>query len=539
MKVKKLLFKFILSSSLYNYLIDSNELKEIVFTPPDPWPGDPHLGEKLFQGYYNLAGKKVFSPTKPIWKLSVQDTNWNSEINSFSWLRHLKAKSGSLARKHARYLIYNWLEINSKWNEESWELHILARRVSSWITNIGFLFAERDELFSLKLRKSLLKQVKHLNNFSNKKYLSSLDRELGLQESAIKKAQIIRGLILSAICFLGKDKKIKKGLTLLEEQVLSSLNQEGMHLSRSPFTQLCILANLITIRDTLVTANIKVSIKLDEAIKKMSHTLRFFRTVNGTLATLNGSKKGQKFVIDKILSAADGKVRAKGPKSLTDSGFEKLAVNNVSIFVDTLSPSNNVFSKCPHSLEISVGRSRLLGSCGSLYGKNNKWKSMLISSSANSGLTLDDTNPFTGLDCKQNAFSKRYKKNGAEIIELTHYGYYKRYEAICSRTLELGEDGKNIAGLDEIISKMLKNFAIRFHFSPDIKLSLSIDKTSAIISTNEQGWVFIFDGDVTLSLEPSIFVTDNGKVINSSQLVLYGQTTNKKTSILWGLKRKS
>ena len=64
MKIRKLFIKFILSSSIYNYLINRNELKEISFTPPDSWPGDPYLGENFFHGHYNLAGKKVFSPKK-------------------------------------------------------------------------------------------------------------------------------------------------------------------------------------------------------------------------------------------------------------------------------------------------------------------------------------------------------------------------------------------------------------------------------------------------------------------------------------------
>ena len=539
MKLKKAFTNFFLSSIFYNYLINRTQLREISFAPPDPWPGDPVLGENLFQGYYNFAGKKVFSPKDPVWKVSERDINWQSEMNSFFWLRHLKARSGSLARRHARYLISNWIEINNRWNEKSWQIDILARRVSSWITNIGFLLAEKDEDFSLKIRKSLLKQIKHLNNFSNRRYFASLDKDFGIQESAIKKVQIIRGLLLSIICFSGQEVKIKKTLALLEAEILNDLNQEGIHKSRSPYTQLAVLADLITIRDTLVTANLDVPMLLNDSVKKMSHALRFFRNINGTLAIFNGSKKGEKFVIDKILSEADGKVRAKGPTSLSESGFEKLSVPNVNIFIDTLSSKNNILSKRPHTIEIGVGKSRLLGSCGSIYGKNEQWKKLLMSSSAHSTLILDDTNAFSGIDTKQQTYTKRYKKDGSEIIELIHYGYYNRYSAICSRILELGEDGKNIAGLDEIISEKLKTFAIRFHLSPDIKISLSRDNKSAIIATDEQGWIFIFEGDVDLHLDASIFVEDNGKISNSNQLVLNGQTTDKKTSILWGFKRKS
>ena len=51
-------------------------------------------------------------------------------------------------------------------------------------------------------------------------------------------------------------------------------------------------------------------------LQKSSHSLRFFRVLDGTLSVFNGSKRETKFVIDKILNVADGKVRGKGPLTL-------------------------------------------------------------------------------------------------------------------------------------------------------------------------------------------------------------------------------
>ena len=46
--IKSLFFK----SKLYNYNLLKNNIKEILFTPKDIWPGDPILGDKIVQGYY-------------------------------------------------------------------------------------------------------------------------------------------------------------------------------------------------------------------------------------------------------------------------------------------------------------------------------------------------------------------------------------------------------------------------------------------------------------------------------------------------------
>ena len=50
-------------------------------------------------------------------------------------------------------LLLDWLKKNNKWNEKTWKLDILARRISSWTTNISFLLAEKDEEFELLLKK--------------------------------------------------------------------------------------------------------------------------------------------------------------------------------------------------------------------------------------------------------------------------------------------------------------------------------------------------------------------------------------------------
>ena len=125
------------------------------------------------------------------------------------------------------------------------------------------------------------------------------------------------------------------------------------------------------------------------------------------------------------------------------------------------------------------------------------------------------------------------------MVELLHYGYFNRYSATCFRKVELGNNGKNIAGLDKIESKKLNKFHIRFHFSPDIKISLSLDRKSVVLVMKDQGWRFLYQGQVKLSLDSSIFVEDDGKINSAFQIVLHGKTKNPLTNILWGFKRIS
>ena len=158
----------------------------------------------------------------------------------------------------------------------------------------------------------------------------------------------------------------------------------------------------------------------------------------------------------------------------------------------------------------------------------------MLSASAHSTLIIEKTNPQKqNLDRSKSDY-KRYQKNGSEFIHLTHNGYKKKFSAICSRTIEVSKTGKNIAILDKIYTEKLLKFNIRMHLNPKIKISLSLDRNTAIILFGEQGWSFNFQGNAKLNLEPSIFVTDSGLVKKTNQLILSGETINKNTEVLWG-----
>ena len=527
---KNIFFK----TKLYDYYLSKNNIEKISFTPKDIWPGDPVLGDQLVQGYYNLANKKIYSPEETLWQISNTSTFWQNEAHSFSWLRHLKARSGSLARKHARYLILDWLKLYANYNYKTWELEVLSRRVSAWVINFDFLLAEKDNNFSDILLKNLFKQIKFLRTQTNKKYFSFLEKKYGLEESSIKKIKILRALILSSMCFESQLVRFSSYKKILKSELKNNFNIDGMHESKSPSTQLEILGDLVTIREAIVSKQLKSPDFLETIIKKGAHSLKFFRTPAGTLAIFNGSKQETKFLIDKIINQADGQPRGRGPISLSKSGFEKIVSNGIMLFVDTYDNDNKNRSNAPHAIEINLGKNRFLGSCGTIYKKNKIWRESLLSASAHSSLILENTNPKSNNGSDTFTFSKRYQKDGSEIVFLRHQGYKNKFTATCSRTIEVNRTGKNIAIQDEIQASKLLKFDIRVHLSPKVKVSLSLDKNKALLILDGQGWDFSFHGNVKLLLEPSIFVEDNGKVKQTNQLILSGETFEERTEVLWG-----
>ena len=534
MIIFRIIKNFFFSTRLYDYCLSKNSIEEISFTPKDVWPGDPILGDQLIQGYYNLANKKIYSPEETLWQISNVNTFWQNEAHSFSWLRHLKARSGSLARKHARFLILEWLGHYKNYNYKTWELEVLSRRVSAWITNFDFLLAEKDKSFAEILLRNLFKQIKFLRTQTNNSYFALIGKKYGFEESSIKKIKILRALILSSMCFESQFDRYSYYIKILESELNKNFNIDGMHESKSPSTHLEILGDLVAIREAIFSKHLKSPSFLETIIKKGAHSLKFFRTPAGNLATFNGSKQETKFLIDKIISQADGQPRGRGPISLSKSGFEKIVCNGVMVIVDSSNNSKKNSSNAPHAIEINLGKNRFLGSCGTIYKQNKRWRKSLLSSSAHSSLILENTNPDKDDGSDTFVFSKRYQKNGSEIVFLRHEGYKKKFTATCSRTIEVNRTGKNIAILDEIQAVKMLKFDIRIHFSPEVKISLSLDKNKALLILDGQGWHFSFKGNVNLLLEPSIFIEDNGQIKKTNQLILQGETLEERTEVLWG-----
>ena len=70
---------------------------------------DEHVRVDVFYNRFSNNKKEIVAQ-KLIWQVNNNKEFRKEEIHSFSWLRHLKARSGPLARKQARKLIKDWLK---------------------------------------------------------------------------------------------------------------------------------------------------------------------------------------------------------------------------------------------------------------------------------------------------------------------------------------------------------------------------------------------------------------------------------------------
>jgi uncharacterized heparinase superfamily protein len=517
-------------SNLYNLWLNYNADENISHNVIDPWEGEGQLADEIFQGRYNFAGEEIHAPNKPLWEPNGAGPWWIAEMHGFSWLRHFKAREGRTSRQYTRSLITDWMKSNnSKYNPISWKIDILGRRISAWICYSEMIKEDADKIFLEKFSKLLAAQVKHLSSVLKNKN----------EEPEVFTA--LRGLFISGICLSEGSKRYNQAKNILLRALNNQILNDGCHISKKPSITLDILTDLIWIRNAL-TKNDPLLELIDTNITKISHAIRSLRLGDGTLARTNGGRSYSRNAIDKVLEKTGIKLRSRISSSLTSSGYERLASGRSIIIIDCSHKSKNGHNGLL-SFEMSVGRDRLIVNCGPAPNNDMTWKKALASSAAHSCLVINSTNSSS---IQNNGATKinvsREVTSGFEIISAKHNGYESLYSAIHKRILKLDSRGTLLKGADSIISGPGIEFKIHFHLHHKVSVRLTRNKERILLQLPSGGWEFFIlknNTSLSLSIEKSIYLEDNGLIKNTNQFIINGKTANSGTKIEWCLSKKT
>ena len=198
------------------------------------------------------------------------------------------------------------------------------------------------------------------------------------------------------------------------------------------------------------------------------------------------------------------------------------------------------------SFEFSSLNEKIITNCGSLEKRIGKKPEYLRYSAAHSTIVLNNTN-ISELVKKKSY--KRIPKNikinqtdlGNSILwEASHDGYLNNYKKIIKRRILIFKNENKIQGEDSIITSKINsntiNYSIRFHLSPECNCLLTNDKKSVLIKTNNNvRWVF--KSDSSLIVENSIYIHNGKSIKENKQIVIYGNSSNKKNVKKWSLTR--
>jgi uncharacterized heparinase superfamily protein len=206
------------------------------------------------------------------------------------------------------------------------------------------------------------------------------------------------------------------------------------------------------------------------------------------LALFNGAKEENPVLIDLVLTQAGRGGRA--PAGLTEGGFHRLQAGRSVLVIDCGPPPPAGIDRFAHagtlSLELSVGRERIIVNCGGMPMAEPAWRDATRATAAHSTLIIADTNSAElkprGLGRRPETVEvQRQEANGAHRLEATHDGYRRVNGALHRRCLYLADSGEDVRGEDAVEAPEPLPYVVRFHLHPLVTPSLQQDGETVVL----------------------------------------------------------
>ena len=534
MSLKHKFFRHLMKTPAYGLTLGAGKTKNtrVPSTVNNPSLKSLLLEKAIMNGYLTLDGTEYLI-SDDIWRNNGPNKTWFELAHSFFWLNDLISPLSPKTSEKAVFLIDKWIDNHSDYSARVWRPDLTGRRIINWVCSAPFLINVSGPSFQDRFWESISKQYKHLRR------TAQFDRDGAARITALI------GLITGEAVFTNENEisgYSNKALKIeLERQVLA----DGVHGSRSPEIHANVLSDLILLRELLISTGVTIPESLFNAIDRMTPILKFFQHGDGALAQFNGGGETSKIFVERVLKIAA--CTGNPPKRAPHAGFERLASGSMTAIIDTGAPSlfpslNPAGHAGSLSLEVSIGKERLLVNCGSCAGLNSDWCWACRTTAAHSTLVINDTNSCRltkdggTIKTTVTVSSDRGEADGNCWFSASHDGYVSRFGLTHRRRLYVDKSGLDLRGEDTLIGDRILPFAVRFHLHPNINVLLRQNRTSALLRTKSGSvWNFLI-ANGQLDLEESVYLGESTSIKRSNQLVIYGKTFQKATTVKWALR---
>jgi uncharacterized heparinase superfamily protein len=227
-----------------------------------------------------------------------------------------------------------------------------------------------------------------------------------------------------------------------------------------------------------------------------------------------------------------------------DSGFPRLQAGRSVLLVDCGEPPPPGMDRFAHagtlSMELSVGRDRLIVNCGAFPVGNSEWREATRATAAHSTLVIADVN---SSELREEGLGRRPEKveaqqqqaSGAHWLEASHDGWRKPFGALHRRRLYMAESGDDIRGEDAVEASTPQPFTLRFHLHPNVSASLQQDGEAVLLRLpGGAGWRFRADG-VRMALEESVYL--GGLEPRRSEQVVLSSPMDGPQQVKWAISK--
>ena len=468
-----------------------------------------------------------------IWETNSNDYLEFEKLHNFLWLKNLDIKTSKIATHN---IIKNWIEKNSTFNNKTWKLDILSKRIISWISNTDITLEASSSSYKKEFNLSIIKQINHLfNNINNEK---------NYENKIINCA----ALILTGLTFKEYKKFHIFGLEILHKFIKINFDYSGFPKSRNLQELTESFLYLTLIREWIKESQNLIPEFLDEIIYNLGTSFYFINENFSQIPLFNGSSQ---------LNNEELKTHLKNSGYLfkynlnEKGGYYILKHKKISLIMDIGNSAEKYFSNKYQfgclSFEIVSGNNKLICNSGFYSQKNNKNKLIKLCKSTaahstlylnnDSSCTLNKSNIKLGLKIinKKIIVEKEFDQ-----ITASHNGYQKKYGYVHERQVKFVKKKILFIGKDSLI--VIKNpvtvdFGIRFHIHPETKMIKTQNKNTILLSMNNgDGWKFTcLEYDIII--ENGIFLGNKNKVLENENIFISGIAEQKNLDINWTLKK--
>jgi uncharacterized heparinase superfamily protein len=511
------------------------KIDRLLIAPQDLRTADGTRAREIYAGRYAFAGKVVTSDGRSPFEIPPPSEEWAVSLLGFGWLRHLRAAESGITRANARALVDEWISVQGSWDPVSWQPEILARRITSWLSQAPLILHDADDQFYRRFLRSLVRQVRYLRH-------TAIEARDG-----VPRLQALVALTYAALCMSGQARHMRSTIRRLVAEVERQILPDGGHIGRNPGALIELLLDFLPLRQAFAARNIAPPPQLNNAIDRMMPMMRFFRHGDGNFAHFNGMGPTLPDVMATILAYDDA--RGAPLSNTPHSGYQRIAAGSMLLLMDTGAPPPLSVSQEAHagclSLELSHGLQRIVVNCG-LPGTNREtWRQVARATAAHSTVVFNDTSSCRFLESgsltrlvgtpiiggPSDIQVSREDRPDAIILRALHDGYADRFSVVHQRALKLSIAGNRIDGEDlfiaadgDIIPQSVPDeFAVRFHLHPTVKANKLTDGHGAMLMLPSRDvWTFNAYED-RVEIEESVYLSGPDGPRRAAQIVIYGR----------------
>jgi len=343
----------------------------------------------------------------------------------------------------------------------------------------------------------------------------------------------------------------------LSRALTSAQFDDGGLISRSPYEQMLLVDRFGMLRACYLAAKQTIPDGIEAAAQASLAALHGIMMGDGALSSWQGCGPAEPARLAALIDGCG--MRARPLRNARGWGYQRMSALGTILVLDAAPPPPQKIAEhgaaSTLAFELSDGGQRLVVNCGGPGPLPSVLPDELVeglrTTAAYSTLVLADTNS-TNIVADgslgkgvEDVTIDRTEDNDASRLEATHDGYVRSFGLVHKRSLMLGNDGKELRGADQLMSKGRKKiresapYAVRFHLAPGVEATTTADGMGAILrSRGAPPWNFRCRGG-NLAIEESLWIDGRGQPHRTSQLVIVGEVSALGGEIGWTFRRAS